>query len=296
MIHRSPASGSDSVDQQPMLSNRTYSHLLALALLLSAGVFHTSLLLAQQHDFWGDDGKATVAPGQRVFNSNCSGCHGLDGRGGDKGPNIAAKALSDVQVSAIISNGIPGTGMPAFHQLGGPQVRNLISYLRILQGKLVERTLPGDPTRGKAIFVGKGECSNCHAISGAGGFLGPDLSAYGSDMPAKAIRDEIVRADRIAPFGYQSAVATTRDGDHLEGVIRNEDNFSVQLLTPDGSFHFLQKSDLQKVERPAQPLMPTNYSERLTPSELNDLVSYLMNAAPAPGPAPNSHKTETPTE
>jgi cytochrome c oxidase cbb3-type subunit III len=267
---------------------------LGLALLLCAGAFHTSSSLAQQHDFWGEEVKSTVAPGQRNFNSNCAGCHGLDGRGGDKGPNIAGGGLSDAQVSAIISKGKAGTSMPAFSSLNERQIRAIVGYLRILQGKLEARTLPGDPHRGKAIFFGKGECSSCHTISGEGGFLGPDLSAYGSERSAKAIRDEIVKTDRVPPSGYRSALITTRDGSRLEGVIRNEDNFSMQLLTINGGFHFLQKSDLQNIEHPTQSLMPTNYPQRLSPAELNDLVSYLMNAAP--GPAPASPRTEKPTE
>jgi putative heme-binding domain-containing protein len=258
---------------------------------LCAGAFHTSP--AQQHDFWGDP-KTPAAPGQHTFNSNCAGCHGLDGRGGDKGPNIAAGVLSDAQVSAVIAKGKAGTNMPAFSSLNQRQIRAIVSYLRTLQGKLEARTLPGDATRGKTIFFGKGECSSCHAISGEGGFLGPDLSAYGSDRPAKTIRDEIVRTDRVAASGYRSASITTRDGNRLEGIIRNEDNFSVQLLKPDGSFHFLQKSDLQNIEHPSQSVMPTNYRDRLSPAELNDLVSYLMNAAPIA--APPSHQTENSTE
>jgi cytochrome c oxidase cbb3-type subunit III len=278
-----------------MLPSRKRSLLpLGLALLLCAGAFHTSSSRAQQHDFWGEEVKSTVAPGQRTFNSNCAGCHGLDGRGGDKGPNIAGGGLSDAQVSAIISKGKAGTSMPAFSSLNERQIRAIIGYLRILQGKLEARTLPGDPRRGKAIFFGKGECSSCHTISGEGGFLGPDLSAYGSERPAKVIRDEISKAERVPPSGYRSALITTRDGSRLEGVIRNEDNFSMQLLTINGGFHFLQKSDLQNVEHPTQSLMPTNYPQRLSPVELNDLVSYLMNAAP--GPAPASPRTEKPTE
>jgi len=82
----------------------------------------------------------------------------------------------------------------------------------------------------------------------------------------------------------------------IRHLIRNEDNFSLQLLVPDGSFHFLQKSDLQNIEHPSQSLMPTNYRERLTSTELNDLVSYLMNAVSAPHPASNPTQTENPTE
>jgi putative heme-binding domain-containing protein len=226
----------------------------------------------------------TPPPGRATFDSSCAGCHGLDGRGSDKGPNIAGSArvrhLSDAQVSAIISHGIFGTGMPAFSSLNESQVRELVGYVRALQGQLDARALPGDAARGKQIFVGKGACSTCHMISGEGGFLGPDLSTYGSEMPAGAIRNEIVKSARNPPPGYRSAVVTTRAGERIEGIVRNEDNFSVQLQTPDGTFHFFQKSDVQTLEALSKSPMPADYGQRLSPGELNDLVSYLMAAAP----------------
>ncbi len=88
--------------------------------------------------------------------------------------------------------------------------------------------------------------------------------------------------DRVVPAGYRSGVATTRDGTRVAGVIRNEDNFSLQMVSADGSFHFFKKSDLQKMEYPSEPLMPTNYQGRLSPGELNDLVSYLMSVSASP--------------
>lgn len=273
-----------------LTSRNSLPRWLWLSLILCVGAFPGSSSLAQQNDSWEDDFKTTAVPGGRTFNSTCSGCHGLDGRGSDKGANIAGSVkirhLSDTQVSSIISNGVPGTGMPAFHNLSAPQISSLVSYLRILQGKVDARKSPGDARRGKEIFRGKGECSTCHTISGEGGFLGPDLSAYGSAMSANAIRDEILRPNRIEAAGYRSAVLTTRDGNRLEGVIRNEDNFSVQFQTKDGSFHFFQKSELQAMELLGQSLMPTNYPQRLSADELNDLVKYLMNGSPAPAPPP----------
>ena len=234
--------------------------------------------------------------GEKIFATTCAGCHGLDGGGGDKAPNIAGNPrvqhLSDAQLSRIISNGILGTGMPAFRTLSEEKVSGIVSYLRVLQGKQVARVLPGDPAGGKEIFFGKGECSTCHTISGAGGFLGPDLSAYGAGESAKSIEDALLSRDRIVPAGYRLAVATTRDGTRLEGVVRNEDNFSVQLQAKDGSFHFLEKSDLQSLEYPNQPLMPTDYDARLSRAELNDLVSYLMTAGSPPVKAHASKRAE----
>ncbi len=273
-----------------MISVRNSSHLLlAASLLFWVGAFHVASSRAQQDDSQEDDFKTNPGPGQRTFASTCAGCHGLDGRGSEKAPSLAGspkvRGLSNARLSSMISNGIPGTGMPAFHSLSPGQVRAVVSYLHVLQGKLEARALPGDAGTGKKIFFGKGECSSCHTVSGEGGFMGPDLTAYGSAMSAKAILDAILTPARIAASGYRSAVATTREGNRVEGVVRNEDNFSVQLQTKDGSFHFLQKSDLQSLEYLGQSLMPTNYSERLSPSELNDLASYLMSAGSPPKPA-----------
>src|SRR5579872_545189 len=233
------------------------------------------------------NGNSTVAAGKRSFTSSCAGCHGLDGRGSERAPSIATapriRKFSDQQLSNVISNGVPGTGMPAFHSLTADQVRSLVSYVRFLQGKTENHALPGNPERGKEIYFGKGECSSCHSIAGQGGFLVPDLTTYGSTSSDTVILQAILNPNRIVPSGYKSAVATTRDGARIEGIVRNEDNFSVQLQTQDGSFHFLQKSDLQNLEYRNQSLMPTNYEERLTRAELNDLVSYLMDASSSQG-------------
>lgn len=226
---------------------------------------------------------SSSAAGKQSFTSTCAGCHGLDGRGSERAPSITTapriRKFTDQQLSNVISNGVPGTGMPAFHSLTRDQVRSLVSYVRFLQGKTENHALPGNPDRGKQVYFGKGECSSCHSVAGQGGFLGPDLTTYGSTSADTVILQAIVNPNRIVPPGYKSAVATTHDGAHIEGIVRNEDNFSVQLQTQDGSFHFLQKSDLQNLEYRNQSLMPTNYGERLSRAELDDLVSYLMDAS-----------------
>jgi cytochrome c oxidase cbb3-type subunit III len=266
------------------------SLLLLLGLCPVLGVFNISFSLAKQDS--SAHSKITLETGRTTYNSSCAGCHGLDGSGTDKAVNISTSAkmrhLSDSQLAGIISNSVPGTGMPAFHNLSKRQTRAVVGYLRSLQGNTEARTVPGNAKRGKEIYFGKGECSSCHTISGEGGFLGPDLSGYGPSVPIKTIRDEIVRSQRLPRQGYRPAVLITSEGDRLEGLIRNEDNFSVQFQTKDGTFHFFQKSELRSLERLENSLMPTDYGERLGPSELNDLVSYLMTASPKASKAPIS--------
>lgn len=226
--------------------------------------------------------EAAPALGKRTYSSACTGCHGLDGRGTERAPNIANSAkirdLSNAQIAKIISNGLPDAGMPAFPSLTAVQVQSIVAYLRTLQGDGDAASSPGDPNRGKELFFGKGVCSRCHAVNGQGGFLGPDLTSPDFLLSAKDILDAIVKPNRIARAGYKRAVVTTHAGDKVQGLVRNEDNFSVQLQEEDGTYHLFQKSDLQNFEYLTQPLMPTDYGTRLTPAELNDLVSFLTRS------------------
>src|SRR5258707_11821978 len=128
------------------------------------------------------DFKQALVAGKETFASTCANCHGLDGRGGEHAPDIAERPrvqqLSDAELFKIIENGIPGAGMPAFRSLEASNIRAVVTYLRTLQGTGKPVTLPGDPARGEAIFFGKAGCSGCPMVSGKGGFIPSDLSAY----------------------------------------------------------------------------------------------------------------------
>ena len=227
--------------------------------------------------------KTASTRGKQLFASTCAGCHGLDGRGAERAPNIAERPqvqqLSDEQISKIIEHGIPGTGMPGFHALDHSEVQAIVAYLRILQGKKPMFELPGDPNRGETAFFGKAECSNCHMIGGQGGFIASDLSTYASTHEVEQIRSAIVSRNPGASSQARLVTATTRGGEKVVGRIRNEDNFSLQLQTVDGTFFSVSKSALASLEYSPEALMPSDYSSKLSSGDLDDIVSYLMRAA-----------------
>jgi cytochrome c oxidase cbb3-type subunit 3 len=229
--------------------------------------------------------RTSAQNGKKIFDSVCSSCHGLDGRGGERGPNIATRAevlrLSDEETLHILQAGIPAAGMPAFGSLGEAKIKAVLSYLRVLQGTNKIASVPGDPQRGKSLFFGKAACANCHMIDRAGGFLGADLSSYGSTASITEIRSAITDPNRDLDPQARTVVVTTRQGGQFIGVARNEDNFSLQLQSPDGTFHLFAKSDLERVEHQPKSLMPSDYGSVLSAGELDDLVSYLLSAARA---------------
>src|ERR1700719_2016738 len=242
------------------------------------------VLYAQKSNQVISDGRRSHNPGsqmgRKLFESTCAGCHGLDGRGGEKGPNIATRPeiskRSDDEILAILQHGLPGSGMPAFSRLGDAKLQAVVRHLRTLQGMNSKTVVVGNANEERKVFFKEGGCATCHMTNGAGGFLGSDLSKYGAITSVAEIREQIMNHGQ-SPRTTMIAVST-RDGRTLTGFARNEDNFSLQLQTLDGKFHFLDKSTVVRVDY--TPAASTaNAGKPPSESELDALVSYLVSIA-----------------
>src|SRR5437660_5942038 len=65
---------------------------------------------------------ATHIAGQQVFSSNCASCHGLDGRGGERAPDMAgaakAQKFPDEKGFHIVRERFSANGRPGFATRG----------------------------------------------------------------------------------------------------------------------------------------------------------------------------------
>jgi alcohol dehydrogenase (cytochrome c) len=97
---------------------------LLLALLLFSGLFSGSSAAAQTPD-----------PGRQVFATRCASCHGTLGNGGELGPAITGRLplRTDEDLEALLRDGIPSAGMPAFRNLAPADTAGLIAFLRTLR-------------------------------------------------------------------------------------------------------------------------------------------------------------------
>ena len=68
-----------------------------------------------------------------------------------------------------------------------------------------------------------------------------------------------------------------RNGQTFTGMLKSEDNFMLSVQGTDGSFHFFEKQQIDRIEVGSSALMPDNYASILTSAELDDLVSYLVH-------------------
>lgn len=218
-----------------------------------------------------------------AFENVCASCHGLDARGGERGPDIASRpevvGKTDAELVKILREGEISEGMPSFASYGRADLAAIVTYLRVLQGRSRETPLPGDPGAGRNLFFGKAKCSDCHMVSGQGGFFGRDLTAYAARMTPDEVRAAIVDPNKDLDPRLGLVTVRLADSAVLSGVARNEDNFSLQLQTPDGAFHLLNKSDIRALTYAGRSPMPSDYGAILSLVELNDLVSYLLDTS-----------------
>jgi cytochrome c oxidase cbb3-type subunit III len=228
--------------------------------------------------------------GRQTFTSGCAGCHGLDGRGGPRAPNIATRAevrrLTNQQIFHVIHDGSASRAMPAFGTtLNAVEIRALVQYLRLLQGARGAAALPGDPQEGKSLFFSQAGCGSCHIVQGQGGFIAGDLTDYAATKSPGEIRAAITSPDGSSDSHQRLATATTRTGQTFTGLVRNEDNFSIQLQSLDGSFHLLDRSEIESITFDRKPLMPSDYSTKLSSQQIDAIVGFLMWTAFAALPA-----------
>ena len=152
--------------------------LLVCALLLTGGLYAVATTTNQAkaaENYTASD----VDEGSKLFISNCSTCHGMNGEGSDSGPSLVGVGAASVDFQV-------GTGrMPM--QMQGPQAqvkpaqfneeqtRQLAAYVASLgAGPAVpeEENLDvaqGDAANGAKVFLAN--CAMCHNAAGAGGAL-----------------------------------------------------------------------------------------------------------------------------
>jgi putative heme-binding domain-containing protein len=74
---------------------------------------------------------------------------------------------------------------------------------------------------------------------------------------------------------YDTVTIVMKTGEHITGIAKNEDTFSIQLLDTSQQLHLLLKSDLESITHAHKSLMPAYTKEMLSDTELEDVVAFL---------------------
>ena len=225
------------------------------------------------------DDPETIRRGMGVFRLRCADCHGTDARG-VRGPDLTqlwVRGRTDEGIFRTITDGVSGTTMQPIDRVRtrDSEIWDVIAYLRSLASP-PHRELAGNPARGEELFVTS--CSVCHQVNAVGGRLGPDLSRIGIARSVESLERRI-RGDygKMVDPAFAPTTLTAESGERMQGVKKNEDLFSIQVIDTGGRIQGFEKEQLESLDVSMESLMPAFSPEVLSDDALEDLLSYLVS-------------------
>ena len=250
---------------------------------------------APQRAFSGGGGNyeqvdpAVLDRAQKLYQANCSFCHGANAKGGESGPNLVRSlvVLHDehgAQIGQVVLNGRVEKGMPKF-PFSEQQVSDISAFLHdkvraaALRGTYqILNIVTGDPKKGEAYFNGEGGCAGCHSVKG-------DLAHIASKMEPVDVQQHIVMPREGRNFAGRGPEAkgqaitvkvTTASGQELHGVLDHIDDFNVAFTDDAGErLSFVRNGDVPKVDLTDPMKAHTALLAKYTDSDIHNLTAYL---------------------
>jgi putative heme-binding domain-containing protein len=220
--------------------------------------------------------EAAILAGMGIFRSRCADCHGIDA-GGVRGPDLRqvwASGRTDSGLFHTVRNGVPGTEMPAAGiRTNDDEIWKVLAYLRTIAAQAPTEVQAGNVENGERVF--RTQCASCHRVNGRGGRLGPDLSRIGIARSRAVVVRRVRGAVEDSVSGYEPVTVTTKNGQAVQGVKKNEDLFSVQVMDARERIQGYLKSDVREVVDGKKSAMPVFGPDRLSENDLTDLLGYL---------------------
>jgi putative heme-binding domain-containing protein len=186
-------------------------------------------------------------------------------------PDVAKLAVRTARTSGQESPAL----VTALIRAGGlSQIKRALNPQE-LQNMAADVLKSGDPGRGEALFRRSDlACFKCHAIGGAGGQVGPDLTSIGTSAPVDYLIESILLPNKAVKENYHALVVSTHDGRFFTGIKVRETNTEIILRTAEDREQAIPVKDIEE-RSPGGSLMPEGLADNLTQAELLDLVRFL---------------------
>jgi putative heme-binding domain-containing protein len=198
---------------------------------------------------------------------------------GQKLPADVAK----VGVRTVRTSGRPAPGLlEALTKAGG-----ITATARALSAELLRKMVAdvgklGDSVRGEKVFRRPDQlCLRCHAIGGAGGQVGPDLSSVGASAQVDYLIESLLEPSRAIKENYHATVVTTTKGRQLTGIKVRQTPTALVLRDDQDREVPVPLGDIEEQGTSKVSLMPEGLTDTLTRAELLDLVRFLSELGKA---------------
>ena len=202
------------------------------------------------------------------------------------GADLLSKALQGQKLPADVARigvrTVRGLPRPApglvetLNQAGGLNVSRRELSAEEVRSLLADVSRQGDPARGEAIYRRADQlCLKCHAIGGAGGQVGPDLSSIGASAPLDYLLESLLQPSKAIKENYHATLVTTIKGQQFTGIKVRQTPTALVLRNDQDREITIPIKDIEEQGASTVSLMPEGLSDPLTRGELIDLVRFL---------------------
>ncbi len=134
----------------------------------------------------------------------------------------------------------------------------------------------GNAVRGERIYRrSELACQTCHAIGGAGGRAGPDLSSLGASAPVDYIIEAVLMPDNSVKDGYSLMNVTKTDGSVVSGMPLRETGDEIVLRNLADEEVSIPMNQVQERAIVPGSLMPAGLTAQLEEDEFLDLIRFM---------------------
>lgn len=234
------------------------------------------------------DDPISVERGKNTFVAACGFCHGSNGKGGEKGPDLLRSVLvlddeNGKTIGPVILRGRPDKGMPRF-PFTPQQIVDIAAFLHNSIKNAIDRDnykilniVTGDAKAGAAYFIGAGHCTSCHSVTG-------DLKGIGAKYEPVTLQGKFLQPNYSwtegtppHPVIAYSVTVTLPSGESFTGTPVNYDDFNVALKEPNGAYHsFKRTKDVPRVEIHNRLQAHLDLLSRYTDADIHNLTAYLV--------------------
>ncbi|QDU21388.1 PVC-type heme-binding CxxCH protein [Urbifossiella limnaea] len=145
-----------------------------------------------------------------------------------------------------------------------------------IRARVADLAAIGDASRGEAIFRRREmQCFACHAVGGAGGRVGPDLSSIGASAPADYLVESLLLPSKAIKEGFHAERVVTADEKVRVGVVVREANGMLVLRDEKDQEIAVPTRDITERGKTTKSMMPEGLIDPLTRQEVADLARFL---------------------
>jgi len=155
----------------------------------------------------------------------------------------------------------------------GDSPKNLAQQTKQWQQQLTaERLATADVEKGREVF--KQVCGACHKLHGEGYSIGPDLTGSNRGN-VDYLLENVLAPNAIIGAAYQLNVFVMADGRVVSGLVQSQDDDAVRVVMAGGTEVTLSRDDIESHKVSEQSMMPTGLFEKLSPTDIADLIAFL---------------------